>query len=372
MAARVTTDTDRPAPRRASAEIIATDVLAWYDRERRDLPWRAKPGQVADPYAVWLSEIMLQQTTVKAAAPYFARFLNIWPTVEDLAAASEDQVLEVWAGLGYYSRARNLHKCAQAIVARFNGAFPRTECELATLPGIGPYTAAAIAAIVFDEPVMPVDGNIERVVSRLHAIDTPFPAGKAEIKRHARALAPKARSGDLAQAFMDLGATICTPKSPSCLMCPLSRHCEAHARGIAETLPVKAPKPERPVRHTIAFVAIRDDGAILLRRRPDTGLLARMMEVPTTDWVAAMPDAATAMRTAPLSARWLSAPGRVIHTFTHLRLEVQVMHALVETGTQLTMWADAPRCQWVPRRDLDRAALPSLMKKVIAAVLEPA
>jgi len=347
----------------------ARALLDWYDRERRDLPWRAMPGVEGDPYRVWLSEIMLQQTTVKAVIPYYERFVQRWPTVEALAAASLEEVLSLWAGLGYYSRARNLHRCAQIVVARHGGRFPRTEAELLELPGIGPYTAAAIAAIAFGEPVMPVDGNVERVVARLFAVREPLPAAKPLLKELAATLRPAARAGDFAQAMMDLGATICTPKRPSCLMCPLNTHCEAHARGIEAELPARMAKGERPVRYGIAFLALREDGNVLLRQRPATGLLARMLEVPSTEWVDELPSAQEALRVAPVHADWWPVPGLVMHTFTHFRLELQVFRAVVPAQCSLTFWADAARCRWVPRRDLLRQPLPTVMKKVVAHAL---
>lgn len=343
----------------------APSLLAWYDTARRDLPWRALPGATPDPYAVWLSEIMLQQTTVKAVIPYYRAFLARWPTLSALAAAPLDDVLAAWAGLGYYSRARNLHACAQAVVARHGGRLPANESELRALPGIGPYTAGAIAAIAFGLRAAPVDGNIERVVARLFAVEQPLPGAKTALRELAAALVPDARAGDFAQALMDLGAMVCTPRRPSCLMCPLSRGCAAHARGIEARLPVKAAKPERPVRHGIAFVAVREDGHVLLRRRPEPGLLARMMEVPSTEWVSDPPSAGKAISAAPVRGSWWPVPGGVTHTFTHFKLEMAVYRAVVPADATLTFWADAARCRWVPRHGLAAEALPSVMRKVI-------
>jgi A/G-specific adenine glycosylase len=348
---------------------MAAAVLDWYDHERRDLPWRVPPGRLGDPYRVWLSEIMLQQTTVKAVIPYYESFLGRWPSVETLAAAGLEEVLTLWAGLGYYSRARNLHRCAQIVVARHGGQFPRTQAELLELPGIGPYTAAAIAAIAFGEPVMPVDGNVERVVARLFAVREPLPSAKPQLRELAATLRPDLRAGDFAQAIMDLGATVCTPKRPSCLMCPLNSRCEAHARGLEAELPARTAKGERPVRYGIAFLALREDGHVLLRHRPATGLLSRMLEVPSTEWVDELPSAQEALRVAPVHADWWPVPGLVVHTFTHFRLELQVYRAVVPTQCSLTFWADAARCNWLPRRDLPRQPLPSVMKKVIAHAL---
>lgn len=356
-------------PLRPAGPDTVQALLDWYDDEHRVLPWRAKPGRLADPYKVWLSEVMLQQTTVRAVIPFFEKFTNRWPTVADLAAASLDDVLSAWAGLGYYSRARNLHKCAQQVMARPDKKFPDTEAELLALPGIGPYTAAAIAAIAFGRPTTPVDGNIERVVSRLFAVTASLPGAKKEIKRLAATLTPETRPGDFAQAMMDLGATVCTPKKPSCLMCPVQSDCHARFKGIEAQLPVKAPKPERPTRFGVAFLALREDGQVLLRKRQDAGLLASMMEVPSTDWVDEMLAADIALKAAPVRADWWAMPGQVVHTFTHFRLELLVFRAIVPQDAELTFWADSGRCRWVPRRELDDQALPSVMRKVIAHAL---
>ena len=347
----------------------AEALLDWYDSERRDLPWRAPPGRAPDAYAVWLSEIMLQQTTVGAVIPFYERFLARWPTVEALAAASLDDVLAAWAGLGYYSRARNLFKCAQAVVGEHGGRFPETEEGLLELPGIGPYTAAAIAAIAFGARATPVDGNIERVVARLFAVREALPGAKPQLRRLARTLTPPSRAGDLAQAAMDLGASICTPKRPSCLMCPISTDCAAHALGLQNVLPARAARPERSVRVGLAFVALREDGHVLLRKRPEAGLLGGMLEVPSTDWADTLPPIAEALRSAPVRGEWWAVPGVVTHTFTHFRLECMVYRALVPADATLTFWANSKRCSWVARRDLDRAALPSVMRKIIAHAL---
>ena len=333
------------------------------------LPWRSAPGNLADAYRVWLSEIMLQQTTVKAVIPFYEAFLARWPTVAALAAADIDDVLAAWAGLGYYSRARNLHACAQAVVRQHGGRFPATEAELLMLPGIGPYTAAAIAAIAFGKATAPVDGNIERVVSRLFAVEQAMPAAKPHLRKLAATLAPARRAGDFAQAMMDLGATICTPKRPSCLMCPLSSQCAARAQGIEATLPRRLAKKQRPNRFGVAFLALREDGQVLLRQRPHTGLLARMMEIPSTDWLNDWMSADEAMRVAPVRGDWWPVPSSVVHVFTHFKLELMVYRTVVPVDAALTFWADSPRCKWVPRRDLYAQALPSVMRKVIAHAL---
>jgi A/G-specific adenine glycosylase len=345
-------------------------LLAWYDRHRRRLPWRAVPGETADPYRVWLSEIMLQQTTVKAVGPYFEKFLMRWPGVDAMARASLDDVLRMWAGLGYYSRARNLHACAVAVRRDHGGTFPDTEEGLRALPGIGSYTAAAIAAIAFGRRAMPVDGNIERVVSRLFAVEEPLPKAKPRIQVLAATLLGKGRAdrdgkgraGDSAQALMDLGATICTPKKPACSLCPLSDDCAARVRGDQETFPRKTPKKAGELRRGAAFVVTRGD-ELLVRTRAEKGLLGGMTEVPTSVWLAAQDDA-VALKQAPLlrsASRWRRKTGTVTHVFTHFPLELAVYTATVPARTR------APKgMRWVPIATLKDEALPSLMRKVIA------
>jgi A/G-specific adenine glycosylase len=347
--------------RPAADGVVAHEVLVWYDRSARALPWREPPGVFADPYRVWLSEIMLQQTTVKAVIPYFQRFIARWPEVAELAAAELDDVLAAWAGLGYYSRARNLHACARAVVERHGGQFPASEAQLADLPGVGPYTAAAIAAIAFGIPATAVDGNVERVVSRLFAVATPLPAAKPAIKRLAGSLVPADRPGDFTQGMMDLGATICSPRSPACGTCPVMSRCAARAQGIAERLPRKAPKKERPVRYGAAFLAIRHDGAVLLRRRPLKGLLGGMLETPSTEWGGARPGPDEALAAVPLSGEWRRLPGSVGHTFTHFHLELDVYRADDLAGN-----ATPAGSSWHRQADLADAALPTVMRKVIA------
>ncbi len=346
---------------------ISDALIAWYDRHARKLPWRVGPkerarGVQVDPYRVWLSEIMLQQTTVTAVKSYYERFVGTWPDVVALAAAPREDVMKAWAGLGYYSRARNLHASAQVVVTQHGGRFPETAAELKTLPGIGDYTAAAIAAIAFDEPIAVVDGNIERVIARLFAVDTPLPAAKKEIRALQAKLTPKERAGDYAQAMMDLGAAICTPKRPACVLCPLGGGCIARARGEAERYPVKAEKAERPTRYGAAFVAVRRDGAVLLRKRQDSGLLGGMTEVPGSEWSSRYDDLA-AKAQAPIQASWRTVPGRVVHVFTHFRLELTVYHAMIDG------LPPPPGCWWSEPQSLPGEALPSVMKKVIEAAL---
>jgi A/G-specific adenine glycosylase len=309
---------------------------------------------------------MLQQTTVAAVIPRYRRFLARWPTLEALAAARREDVLAAWAGLGYYSRAQHLHACARLLVERFGGRFPEDEEALRALPGIGPYTAAAIAAIAFGAQATPVDANVERVVARLFAVREPLPGAKALIRRLAASLTPAQRAGDFAQALMDLGALECTPKRPSCLTCPLAGACAAYAQGLQNVLPVRSARARRPLRRGAAFLALREDAHILLRRRPDAGLLGGMLEVPSTAWAETLPETAECLREAPLSAAWWEVPGQVAHAFTHFRLELNVYRALVPADAGLTFWSDPQRCRWVDRRDLDRAALPTLMRKIIA------
>jgi len=362
MTVAASTRTRKRAELRSSPQ--ASDLLTWYDRHRRVLPWRAKAGEAIDPYRVWLSEIMLQQTTVKAVGPYFARFMARWPDVATLAAAPLDDVLRLWAGLGYYARARNLHACARAVAAR--GGFPRTEDELTTLPGIGRYTAAAIASIAFDAKTVPVDGNVERVVTRLFAVEDELPGAKPEIHRLAQTLAPDARAGDFAQALMDLGATICTPVKPACALCPWMDDCAARRRGDAQSFPHKAPKREGRLRRGAAFVVVRADGCVLLRSRPPKGLLGGMTEVPTTAWSRDFDDD-HALDAAPRFSRtpkWRRLPGVVTHVFTHFPLELTVYAAAVSRT------AGAPDgARWVAIDALPGEALPNVMRKVLAHAL---
>ena len=307
---------------------------------------------------MWLSEVMLQQTTVVTVGPYFRDFLERWPRVEDLAAADLDQVLTQWAGLGYYARARNLHKCARQVCDDHGGRFPDTEAGLRELPGIGPYTAAAIAAIAFGRSATPVDGNIERVMARLYAVQAPMPDSKPDLKSHAARMTPDARAGDYAQAVMDLGATVCTPRSPACGLCPWQADCRAHAEGLTETLPRRTPKAPRPVRRAVAYWMTRKDGHVLLRRRPETGLLGGMMEVPSGRWEET-PDFRD---DPPVAADWASLPGLVEHGFTHLQLELQVKVARIDGRTTLGG-------VWIPVEAFGDHALPTLTRKVVRHVM---
>ncbi len=338
----------------ALSEALPGKLLAWYDAYGRDLPWRMK-GKKPDPYSVWLSEIMLQQTTVAAVRDYYNKFISQWPNIETLAAAPLDDVLKAWAGLGYYARARNLHACAKAVVEQHGGSLPRSFEELLKLPGIGPYTAGAIAAIAYDAPHPAVDGNVERVLSRLHAIETPLPDSKPLIRKIAQDLVPEKRAGDFAQALMDLGATICTPKSPNCLICPWTDQCRGRIFGVAGTLPRKSAKKAIPTRKGYAFWLTRNDGSVLLRRRPEKGLLGGMMEVPGSEWTEKLPEG-----DAPLIASWRKLPGKVEHTFTHFHLEITVLAATVVDAKP------PPYCRWVAVQDVDAEALPSVMRKVVA------
>ena len=341
----------------------AARLLAWYDRNARVLPWRLPAGNGRpDPYRVWLSEVMLQQTTVAAVKDYYLAFTARWPTVEALAAASLDDVLRMWAGLGYYARARNLHACARAVVARHGGVFPDTEEELRTLPGIGLYTAGAIAAIAFERRAVAVDGNVERVISRLFAVEVPLPESKQLLRAHAASLVPNRRAGDFAQALMDLGATICTPKRRNCLICPWTEECLGRRRGIADTLPRKKEKAARPVRRGVAFW-IERDGKVLLRRRPESGLLGGMMEIPSTAWM--ITRQRYSARLAPLAARWDKSTGHIAHTFTHFHLELDIWRATAISDGELRGDGDY---RWVAAGDLAAEALPSVMRKIVAAV----
>lgn len=338
---------------------IAPVLLSWYDDNARELPWRIPPGSGIrpDPYRVWLSEIMLQQTTVAAVRPYFEAFITRWPAVTDLAAADPADILAAWAGLGYYSRARNLVACARYVAGEHGGAFPPTVAGLRALPGVGAYTAAAIAAIAFDDPdAVPVDANIERVTARLFAIREAMPAARPAIAEAARAIWPATRGGDMAQALMDLGATICTARAPACIACPLVGHCDAAAQGIAASLPVKLPKRARPVRHGRALWIERLSGSarqVWLVRRPAKGMLGGMRALPGGDWGDGMPVADGDVIVA----------GEVRHVFTHFELRLAVD---VTQDARLAVGEG----EWWPVETLDAAGLPTLYRRAAGVVLE--
>ncbi len=336
---------------------IASDLLAHYDRHARKLPWREAPGtNGADPYRVWLSEVMLQQTTVAAVVPYFEKFTTRWPSVEALAGAEDAEVMSAWAGLGYYARARNLLACARAVAGEHGGAFPGSEDGLRALPGVGAYTAAAVAAIAFGQRAVVVDANVERVVARLFAIADPLPGARAAIRDAADRITPDARAGDFAQAMMDLGATICTARSPACGICPLRPDCAGFASGDPAAFPVKAAKKEKPRRAGHAWW-IESGGAVWLERRPDKGMLGGMRGVPTSDWSAAPDD------TPPVAGEWRRLPVAVEHVFTHFALTLTVHRACVERRCM-----DGPAGEWWPLARIKDAGLPTLFGKVADAV----
>ncbi|MET0271096.1 MAG: A/G-specific adenine glycosylase [Sphingomonas sp.] len=331
----------------------APALLAWYDIHARRLPWRSPPGTPrADPYRVWLSEIMLQQTTVAAVKPYFERFTARWPDVSALAAADEDELMAAWAGLGYYARARNLLACARVVAAL--GGFPETEAALRALPGIGAYTAAAIAAIAFGEAAAVLDGNVERVMARLHAVETPLPAARPLLRAHVAALVPAGRPGDFAQATMDLGATICTPRKPACGICPVRETCAGFATGDPARYPLKAARQPRPDRFGTAFWLERD-GAVLLVRRPGKGLLGGMRVLPTGPWA----DAPPGLADAPVPAAWTLHDGGIVHVFTHFRLTLALATARLGAGD--------PAGEWWPIDRIGEAGLPTVFAKAAAA-----
>ena len=337
----------------ASFDITAA-LLDWYDRHRRDLPWRAKGKRIPDPYAVWLSEVMLQQTTVAAVKSYYARFLALWPDVDALAKAPRDEVLKQWAGLGYYARARNLHDCAQAVVLQHGGRFPRTEAELRGLPGIGDYTAAAVAAIAFGQDATVVDGNVERVITRLHAVETPLPAARPIIRRLTAALVPPDRPGDFAQATMDFGATLCTSKSPACTICPIGRACAARAAGTQTLYPKKLPKKALPQRFGTMAVVERADGAVLVRTRPSKGMLGGMTEFVGSEWTGEPPGGSGL----PSGVIDVVSHGSIDHVFTHFALRLAVYTGRIGDGV-------APEdYRWAPLHEIGREPIPAVFAKV--------
>jgi A/G-specific adenine glycosylase len=340
----------------SSGSETAVAMLDWYDRNARNLPWRIGPADRAagvrpDPYRIWLSEVMLQQTTVAAVRDYFHRFTQRWPTVTCLARAPDGDVMGEWAGLGYYARARNLLKCARVVTRDHGGVFPDRYDDLLALPGIGPYTAAAISAIAFDRPETVLDGNVERVMARIFDIHRPLPAAKPELKARAAELTPHDRPGDYAQAVMDLGATICTPKSPACGICPLRPGCMARKAGTATELPKKTPKTPKPTRRGTVYLARREDGAWLMERRPDKGLLGGMLGWPGSDWTDAAQDAP------PMSADWTTLPAEVRHTFTHFHLILTVRTAILPLDSR------SETGFFIARQDFRPSDLPTVMRK---------
>jgi len=350
----------------ARRERLQGELLLWFDWHRRVMPWRALPGQKPDPYHVWLSEIMLQQTTVITVGPYFTKFLERWPRVEDLAAATQDEVLAAWAGLGYYARARNLHRCAQVVAgAPYHGHFPDTVEGLLELPGIGPYTAAAIASIAFDRPAVAVDGNVERVVSRFFAIEEPLPLSKEAIRTGAAELAAQvARPGDFTQAFMELGATVCTPRKPKCVICPWREDCAARRFGIAEELPRKLAKPEKPIRYGKVYWVCDKGGRFLIHKRAGKGLYEGLYQLPTTEWIAEKDKASRLLP--PAGVKAVSAVGaEVRHSFTHFDLVLEIWTGSA-TKTAL------PEAIWVDAQAQAAYALPTLMKKAVNLCLPKA
>ena len=347
--------------------VMRRRILDWYDRHRRVLPWRAPAGQTVDPYHVWLSEVMLQQTTVATVGPYFKLFCERWPSVDDLAAADLDEILHGWQGLGYYARARNMHRCAKIVSTELNGNFPNNERELKKLPGIGDYTAAAISAIAFGKPANVVDGNVERVVARFYAVEEPLPDCKNSLRTLSAKIAPETicgRPGDFAQAVMDLGATICTPRNPQCSICPWQPGCGAFKANIQQELPHRQTKAKKPVRRGVVFWVIRGDGSILLRKRPNKGLLGGMVEVPSTDWLEKEWTSANAKKAAPVKANWTKIPGIVRHTFTHFHLELWILE------TRVSNKENPKNAIWVMPDRLDEYALPTVMKKIIKLALK--
>lgn len=333
-----------------------TRLLNWYAVNQRILPWRAGVGDVPKPYHVFLSEIMLQQTTVPTVINYFGGFTDRWPTIQDLARASLDDVLHAWQGLGYYARARNMHKCAGIIVQNYGGQFPRDEATLLKLPGIGPYTAAAISAIAFGKSSVVVDGNIERIISRVFAIGEPLPKSKPLIKEKAALLTPAHDAGDYAQALMDLGAAICKPTSPQCFLCPVQEFCMAHGQGLEEAYPKFMPKGEKPSRYGAVFWVQNQRGEVLIRKRPEQGLLGGMMEIPSSPWRNEKLDILEEKSSAPFEMIWQEVPGTVKHTFTHFHLYLKILQ-----GTTM----DSKDGLWVHPRNFQHYAFPTLMKKVI-------
>ncbi|MDO6480460.1 A/G-specific adenine glycosylase [Shimia thalassica] len=333
-------------------------LLEWYDHHARKMPWRVSPkdranGVIPDPYRIWLSEIMLQQTTVAAVKDYFERFTKRWPTVRDLADAQDEDVMAEWAGLGYYARARNLLKCARVVANEKGGVFPDTVNALLELPGVGPYTAGAVSAIAFDKSSVVVDGNVERVMARLYDVHTPLPAAKPELTALAESVTPLERAGDYAQAVMDLGATICTPRNPACGICPWRPACQARLAGTAVDLPKKTPKKPKPIRFGVVYITRRVDGALLLERRPDKGLLGGMLGWPGSEWL----ENEAPKHQAPIRAEWKTLNGEARHTFTHFHLRLTVKTALVPMEREPVVG------HFLPLEDFSPTDIPTVMRK---------
>lgn len=344
-------------------QTVASGLLHWFDQSGRSLPWRAQKGQTKNPYFIWLSEIMLQQTTVATVHAYFNKFIQKWPTVFDLAKADIDDVLKEWAGLGYYSRAHNLHKCAKVIVERHKGIVPSLEKDLLDLPGIGPYTAAAISAIAYDQPNTIVDGNVERVISRLFMIEEPLPLSKSMIRKKAMTLTPQVRPGNYAEAIMDLGATVCKPQKPLCILCPLQAFCQASQKGSPDEYPRRMPKSQRPIRKATLFW-VESDGYIILRKRPLKGLLGGLWELPSTPWdtqsykaYSECPDPLSFQPIEDPEIDWMPLDGIVTHQFTHFQLEMTIWKTLLRDRS--------PDHHWAHFESLDQYALPTVIQKAL-------
>lgn len=364
MSSRPSTSLGAPA---RSAATLFPPLLAWYDRHRRTLPWRAPAGTRPDPYHVLVSELMLQQTTVATVVKRFDAFIERFPSLEALAAAPLDEVLHAWQGLGYYRRARGLHACARTVIDDHGGRLPTDPTALEALPGLGPYTAAAIASIAYARPVLAVDANVERVLARLFAVETPLPEARSALRRLAQGLAPERRPGDTVQALMDLGSMVCRPRGPACLACPLRDHCAGHASGLAAALPRKAPKRARPGRVATVFHLTRADGAVLFRRRPDQGMLAGLVELPSTPWTDEPPSAAAIDAAAPAACAWVPVAGGVRHVFTHFALELSILRGRLDDDGALREQAPL----WRTPAAFGTLALPTLTRKLLAHVAGP-
>jgi len=352
-------------------DAFRSSILSWYDRHKRVLPWRAGKGAKSNPYHVWLSEIMLQQTTVVTVGPYFMKFIEKWPTVQDLANAPTEEIMQAWAGLGYYARARNLHKCAKVISEEFAGVFPSKEQELIKLPGIGPYTAAAVSSIAFNNPATVMDGNIERVMARVFAIKEPLPDSKPRLKECAHYLSKDRRDSpdDYAQALMDLGSSICTPKSPKCMLCPVQSFCRAYQQGIQEDLPARKAKKPKPKKYGYFYWIANGEGAVLLEKRPEKGLLGGMTGLPTSRW---SEDIATARPESPLSAYdgfILQNPDenvQIKHVFTHFELSLTLQRGVYSNDPETL---DDARFIWVEPYRIDPEHLPTLFRKAVRLMI---